>query len=237
MTVPGAAVLALRPLASLHARATAAGVPVDPDAPTARRWAADELARSEYHRSRSLLSRLLDWIGRQFDGAPSIGLPPWQAALVIVVVLVVVALVAFWVTGPVRVSRARRTVELLADDDSRTAAQLRAAADAAAARGEHRLAVLERFRALVRSLEERTLLEARPGRTAHEVADEAGRRLPDAATDLVQAGHLFDDVAYGGLAADAEQDRWLTALDARLRDLRAVRPGAPAETAAAGAAR
>ncbi|MGN8246005.1 DUF4129 domain-containing protein [Cellulomonas soli] len=206
-----------------------AGVPVDPDAPTARRWASDELARAEYHQGKSLLQRLLDWIGQQFDGLPSVGLPPWQAALVVVGVLVVVVLVALWITGPVRLSRARRAgVELLGHDDERTAAELRAAADAAAARGEHGLAVLERFRAVVRSLEERALLEARPGRTAHEVADEAGRRLPEAAADLVRAGHLFDDVAYGGLEVGAEQDEWLRALDSRVRDLRPARPGAQA---------
>ncbi|GAA3801936.1 DUF4129 domain-containing protein [Cellulomonas soli] len=209
-------------------------VPVDPDASTAQKWAADELTRAEYHHGRSLLARLVDWIQAQFDGLPSVGLPPWQAAVVVVAVLVVIALAALWVTGPVRVNRTRRAAaEVLSRDDTRTAAQLRAAADAAAAIGDHRLAVLERFRALVRSLEERTVLEVRPGRTAHEVADEAGRRLPAVADDLVRAGHLFDDVAYGSASADAEDDRWVRELDERTRSLR---PGLPADLVAAASA-
>src|SRR5699024_10092773 len=52
---------------TLLARA-AAGVPVDPDAATGRRWATEELLDPIYHEQRSLLRRLLDWIGEQLAG-------------------------------------------------------------------------------------------------------------------------------------------------------------------------
>ena len=79
--------------------------PVTPDAPTARRWATDELANPAYHQQDSLLVRLLRWIAQQFQGLPTLGMQPALAALLVVGILVVVVLVALWVAGPVRRSR------------------------------------------------------------------------------------------------------------------------------------
>ncbi len=111
-------------------------VPVDPDAATARRWAVAELADPVYHRGRSLLSRLLDWLRAQFDGMPNVALPPvWAMVLVVALVLLVVG-GGLWVTGAVR--RTRRVGvggAVLDRDDRRTADQLRTAADEAAAAG------------------------------------------------------------------------------------------------------
>ena len=45
--------------------------PVTPDAPTARRWATDELANPAYHQQDSLLVRLLRWIGVAVGDPPS----------------------------------------------------------------------------------------------------------------------------------------------------------------------
>ena len=86
-------------------------------------------------------------------------------------------------------------------DDDRTAAQLRADADAAAARGDWRSAVIDRFRAVVRSLEERVVLDVRPGRTADEAAAVAGLRFPAEADALRRGARLFDDVCYGDAPA------------------------------------
>ena len=69
-----------------------------------------------------------------------------------------------------------------------------AAADAHAARGEWADAVRERLRAVVRSLEERAVLDERPGRTADEAAAEAGTALPTCADDLRRSARLFDDI-------------------------------------------
>ncbi|GCD21670.1 DUF4129 domain-containing protein [Cellulomonas algicola] len=205
-------------------------VPVQPDAETAREWARDELARPEYHRQPSLLQRVLEWLREQLDSVPSLGLPDGVALTVAVVAGVALVLGVLWFVGPVRRSRtrARTGAVVLSVDDRRTAEQLRAAADAAAAAGDWHLAVLERFRAVVRGLEERTVLDERPGRTAHEAVSAAAQRLPGLVADLRTAGDLFDDVAYGDVRADADDDRRLRELDRRVR---ATRPTTAAPAA------
>lgn len=198
-----------------------AGVPVEPDAATARRWVREEMLDPAYHRQESLLQRALDWIAEQLDGVPALGLSGGTALLVVVVVVAVVVLVALRVAGPARLAaRARRTAVLHADD-RRTAAQLRAAADDAAAAGRWDAAVADRYRAVVRHLEERGVLDERPGRTAHEAARVAGAALPAQAVALRHGGDLFDDVVYGGRSASRDDDDAVRALDA---DVRAARP-------------
>ena len=210
-----------------------AAVPVDPDAETAQRWARDELLDPIYHERPSLLSQIVDWIQQQLESIkPSDSFS--SAALVVVVLLIVGAVVlAFVLNGPVR--RARRVGSagsVLDADDARTSEQIRRAADAAASAQDWDLAVVERFRAIVRSLEERTVLEERAGQTAHEAADAAAVRLPDHGSDLVSAGRLFDAVAYGHETATPEDDRRLRELDARVR---AARPLVPSVAGAAAA--
>lgn len=198
--------------------------PVTPDATTARQWAVDELSRPEYHHADNLLVRLLRWLSEQFHGVPVLGVSPGLAALVVVGILAVVVLVALWVAGPVR--RSRRAVgarSVLGHDDRRTAAQLRSAADAAAAGGDYSLAVAERFRAIVRDLEERAVLDERPGRTALEVSAEAGRVLLTAARALADGAELFDDVVYGQRPATAADDAAMRAADQQVRAARRER--------------
>jgi len=201
-------------------------VPVVPDASTARRWATEELANPVYHRGKSLLSRLLDWFFSLFEGssAPFLGLTPGAVAAVIVVVVLAVAGVAFWIAGPVRLARRAAGSVVVLGDDTRTAAQLRAAADASANRGDWSAAVLDRFRAIVRALEERTVLDELPGRTAHEAAEAAAARLPSHTADLRRAGRTFDEVCYGKVAAGPDTDSWLRTLDAALAATRLTAP-------------
>ncbi|MGH8970009.1 MAG: DUF4129 domain-containing protein, partial [Actinomycetes bacterium] len=82
-------------------------------------------------------------------------------------------------------------------------------------------------RAVVRGLEERSLLEPRPGRTADEAAAEGGAVLPDCARDLRQGAAIFDDVWYGGRAATAASHETLRRLDDRVRASRPVLTGGP----------
>jgi hypothetical protein len=209
-----------------HAVVRAAGVPVVPDAEEARRWLDRELADPVYHERPSLLQQLLDWLRELFSGFDGVGVGNGWTLLAVLGGLLLIALIAFLVTGPVRRSRRVAGARTVLDaDDRRTAADLRAAADAAAARGDWSSAVADRFRAVVRSLEERAVLDERPGRTAHEAVEDAGRRLPAHAVDLRAAGRLFDDVVYGERTPGAADDAGLRELDARVA---ATRPTLPA---------
>jgi hypothetical protein len=203
-------------------------VPVVPDRETARDWLVEELARPEYAQDSSLLMRLLEWFLGLFDEIGAVDVSPWRLALIVAVVLVVVVAVAYFVAGPARLRRhADRGSAVVHEDDARTADQMRAAADRAAARQDWTLAVLERFRAVVRGLEERVVLDERPGRTAREAAAAASVRLPDLGTALHDAAERFDGVCYGHLPAGPDDDAALRALDARTV---AARPTAPTTT-------
>ncbi|WP_182111725.1 MULTISPECIES: DUF4129 domain-containing protein [unclassified Actinotalea] len=218
------------------AGAVRAGIPVDPDAETARDWLRRELADPIYHQRPSLLQRAWEWLLEQLDGMEVAlsGMDSRAAALLVVGVVVVGGLIALLVAGPVRRARRGRRESVDAfGDDQRSAVELRAAADAAAAQGRWSEAVLDRFRAVLRSLEDRTVLEPRPGRTAHEGAVAAAHRLPTCGDDLVRASRLFDDVCYGDVAATGEDDAWLRDLDRRVAATRPVTPAEPAPDAMA----
>lgn len=210
------------PARVLATLASADRPPVTPDAPTARRWAVDELSRPEYQQHESVLSRVLRWLAGLFDGDLH-GPDARTAALVVVGVLVVVAAVALVVTGPVRRTARARASQVVLADDLRTAAALRAAADAAEARGDWGLAVVERFRALVRGLEERAVLDERSGRTADEAARAAAAAFPPEAGALGPVALLFDDVLYGDARVGPEAAALVRAVDERVRAARPAR--------------
>lgn len=200
-------------------------VPVDPDAPTAQSWARDELANPIYHQGPSLISRLVQWILDHLDGVVQAGRATGWGWYLVAGILLALVVAAFVVAGPVRRRRHLRDAEpgVVLGDDTRSADQLRADATAAAARGDWARAAADWFRAVVRGLEERTVLDARPGRTADEAARSAGRRLPALVADLEAGARLFDDVVYGGRQT-GEQDA------ARMRALElAVRTARPAD--------
>ncbi|MFF6999377.1 DUF4129 domain-containing protein [Streptomyces sp. NPDC008313] len=194
--------------------------PRDPAREAARR----ELSKRMYHENDpSLLQRALDhfwdWVGKLFDTA-STATPGGTLGLVVIVLAVVAVAAALWW----RLGTPRRTPTSSArlfDDRPRSAAEHRAAAEAHAAQGHWNQAVQERMRAVVRSLEERALLDPRPGRTADEAADEAGRTLPAHTGRLRAAARDFDDVTYGGRAAAPDTYDRVTALD---RDLEHTKP-------------
>lgn len=195
-------------------------VPRDPARGAARR----ELSKPMYHQDDpSLLQRALDAFWDRLDrllGAASSTAPGGTVGLVVIVLVVVALLAALWW----RLGTPRRTpasAPALFDDRPRSAAEHRAAAAAHAAQGHWNTAVQERMRALVRALEERALLDPRPGRTADEAASEAARPLPGHAARLHTAARDFDDVTYGGRTADEATYRKMSALD---DDLRRTRP-------------
>lgn len=94
------------------------------------------------------------------------------------------------------------------------AAEHRAAAEAAAARRDYDTALRERFRAVLRGLEQTGTLPVRRSRTAQETANDASTALPlEAATPLHPAASAFDEVVYGGRPATEDEYRRLEYAD------------------------
>jgi hypothetical protein len=161
---------------------------------------------------------LLEQLGDLLDRAAA-NMPAGYGGLIAVAVLLVLAVVAVRLAVG-RVGRVATSPGALFDGAPITAADHRRAADAHAAVGEWALALRERLRAVVRELEERGLLDNRAGRTADEVAVEAGRVIPSSADQLRAAARSFDDVWYGGRPATPEMDERLRALDDAVRRAR-----------------
>jgi len=200
-------------------------VPVDPDAETARRWAEQELADPIYHQGESLLQVVLRWIQERLAEAQNAlsTMNGRSAAIVLGSVVIIGVVVTLLVVGPVRRSRRsqRSSVEVFVDDN-RTVAELRRSADTLAAAGRWSEAVLDRFRAILRSLEKRAVVDERPGRTAHEAAIQAAAVLPPCAADLHRASRMFDDVCYGDVEARRDDDAWLRQVDDAVQNTRPV---------------
>nr|QEO73987.1 hypothetical protein [uncultured bacterium] len=133
-------------------------------------------------------------------------------ALVILAV-VVVAVIRLRVGGFARSHRANRPVF----EADRPARDHRQAAELALAQGDLAGAVRERFRAIVRELADRGVLDDRSGWTVDEIAALAGQRLPSRAGELRAAATLFDDVVYGGHPATEAGYRDLAELDAAIQ--------------------
>ena len=207
-----------------------ADIPVTPDADTARRWAADELAKAVYQdHGPSLMQRIQDWFshllasifgsGRSYGSVTSI--------LAIVVVVLIVVAVVYAVVGPMRRSRRAARAHAVFEDDARTSAQMRESSESAAARGDWALALLERYRAVIRSLEERDLIEERAGMTAHEAAGEIARRFADVCYLVEHASEIFDGVRYGHREATATEYDVMTYLDRSLTGRSILTAAAP----------
>jgi len=196
-------------------------VPVDPDRPEARRLLAEELAKQEYQAAKptwwdQLLGQFTDWINSlEFGGSEG---PPAFGMLVLLIVIAVLLLIAFLIFGLPRLNR-RSTVtgSLFGDDDARTAAQIRAAGEAAAARGDYTLAIAEMYRSIARGLAERTVLSTSPGTTAHDFATRASTVFPTRTDELAASASAFDDVRYLGGAGTREQYELVERLERALR--------------------
>lgn len=213
----------------------AAGDPVDRT--VAREAAQRELSKAIYHRNDpSLLARIaaavLRWLLRVLQAAAGAA-PGGALGLVALVVLVAIAVVVLRLrVGPLLVG-ARVPAGPLAAVRPLTPEEHRRAADRFAAEGRWAEAVRERLRAVAGELEARGVLDPRPGRTADEVAAEAGARLPALAPRLRGAARMFDEVWYGGRPATPEAESGLRELDdAVRRGGGAVSVGAATEPAA-----
>jgi hypothetical protein len=200
------------------------GPPITREA--AQAAARHELSKAIYHRNDDPWPvRLFRWLGHWIDRITGdiADHSPGGGAGAVALVLLVVGLVALarWRLGPLQ--RSHRIGRELLLDATVTAAQHRRDAEVAAAAGDWHAAVVARMRAAGRELEQRGVVEVRPGRTAAELAIEVARELPPIAGDIAAATAVFDAVAYGG--RDATRDSYATVVaadDAARRASRAV---------------
>lgn len=193
--------------------APAGGAPLTGRA-AAQRLAREELSKRSYHPQQSLAERvigaILRWLDRLFPGHGPVPGGWWAAVALAVLAVLVAGAIMAWL-GPVGRAH-RRAVPVAAGAPVRTAAEHRREAARLAEAGDYAGAIRESVRAIAAELDERAVLPARRGRTADELAAEAGEVMPDLAGALRSAAVAFDEVCYGhrpGTAAGYQQVREL----------------------------
>ena len=201
---------------------------LDPSTDQARQWLSDELARSEYQNTSSLLQRLMDWLGDRLadlqstQGTGGASLPP------VVITLVVALLVAGGVVLLTRIRVESRSVadrrKTLLGDSVLTADQLRREAERALSDGRFDDAVLAWTRAIARDAESRTLLPDARSMTAHEVGAALAVAFPSQVADINRTMDLFDAAAYGDLTASRDDAMTTRSTDAALHAAKPVLP-------------
>jgi len=215
MTVPAA------PVQVIPVQVFPAGdVPVLPDADQARRWAEQELSRPVYQAAEpTLLERFWQWVGNFFTELLNgiAGVDPTLGVVLLAVGAAAVLAAAVFLVRPRLNARHRR--EVFDSGEVRVAVDHRRLAEEAAARAEWDTAVTERLRAIIRSAEERVILEPRPGRTAAEAGHVLAGSFPAASDDIIWLVRRFDDVRYGHLPATADDAERAGALDTLLGGL------------------
>jgi hypothetical protein len=191
---------------------------VDIDRDAAHEAAQSELAKPIYPKP-SLTERLIEWINELIYRLSSAGasLPGGWFTLTVLLILLAVAIV-------VAIRIARRTMRTnrgggytLFGEQELSAGEHRATAEQYAAAGNWAAAIRHRLRAVARQLEETAVLDAIPGRTATELARDAGTALPQLSRELADAATAFNDVTYGDRPGTASAYRMIAELDDHLR--------------------
>lgn len=189
---------------------------VDIDRDAAHDAAQQELDKPIYPKG-SLSEQFSDWINELIyrlaqEGA---GVPGGWLTLS-VLGLLAVALFVLAVRVARRTMRTDRGDSPLYGGQELGAAQHRAIAAQHAAAGEWELAIRHRLRAVARRLEETGMLPPVPGRTATELARDAGSVLPHLSAQLRDAATAFNDVTYGDRPGTEAAYRLVAGLDDQL---------------------
>ncbi|WP_457962933.1 DUF4129 domain-containing protein [Arthrobacter sp. D1-29] len=203
--------------------------PVLPGRDEARRWATEELAKPEYRGAEpgwldSVWEAILDWL-QSLDGSSS-GADNTPVAPLIGVGIAVMIAVAIILARPRLNARSKAEKDMFDADTTVSASEYRSRAAAAAAAGDWSAAVVDSFRALVRTAEERNIVDARPGRTADEVAGELAVAFGAEAQRLAWAARTFDGIRYGKEAGEPGANAGMMALDSALQSLKPARTDA-----------
>ena len=199
-------------------------IPITLGRDEAQRQLRAELSKPEYVDVQNMANdwwqRLMDWLmgGPGNGNAPSVPVVPLIVAILVIAALVALVLLA----GPLRRDpRAHADEDMFAGIDA-TADDLRDEAKRLGDAGQWRQAVIQRFRALIRSLGERGVIDESPGMTAREAAARAGERLPALRDSLGHAAEVFDGLAYGTRTGARQQYDEMAALDEGLARSRPV---------------
>jgi hypothetical protein len=206
---------------------------IDIDRDAAHEAAQHELGKPIYPKA-SLTELLIGWIDellyKLVDAGSSV--PGGWLTLSVLLLLLAIAIV-------VAVRIARRTMRTnrgggyaLFGEHQLSAAEHRTTAEQYAAAGNWSAAIRNRLRAVARQLEESAVLDPVPGRTATELARDAGRAIPSLAAELKRAAEAFNDVTYGERPGTESAYRIIADLDDHLRS-RTPAPDATTTPAAA----
>lgn len=138
-------------------------------------------------------------------------------------ILFTLLLAVLAIAGYVAVRIARRTmrtdrgsVGILFGAGELTADQYRTESERAAAQGDWALAIGHRLRAVARELEQAGILDPVPGRTATELAHDAGAARPDLHSEFRYAADIFNAVTYGARRGTEAEYRRIAGLDRSL---------------------
>ncbi|AQT83128.1 hypothetical protein B1R94_26395 [Mycolicibacterium litorale] len=190
---------------------------IDIDRDAAHEAAQRELAKPIYPKE-SLTERLGEWLddllyramlkGSQIPGG-------WLTITVLAIVVLIAFVVAVRIAR--RTMRTNRGGAPLFGDHELSAAEHRNTAERHAADGDWAGAIRHRLRAIARDLEESGVLNPVPGRTATELARDAGELLPGFSAELRGAASVFNDVTYGEQPGSEPDYRMIAHLDDALR--------------------
>lgn len=198
--------------------------PLEPGADEARDLLLRELTKPIYDDGMSLFERFIFWLlGLVDDGQGVSDGVSLSLTLAVVTAGIIIIAIIFWRTGPLRRNRRiAQSVEVF-EGNEEDADQLRVQAQQAASTQNWDRAVIEQFRALVRSLQDRVLISDHTGLTAQEAVSQAAVRFPGQVTDLELAARSFSDVLYGKRPATTTQYEQLRSLDGLLERTKPTR--------------
>lgn len=190
---------------------------IDIDRDAAHRAAQDELNKPIYSKG-SPAEQFINWVYGLIERLlQKISAVPggWLTATVLFTLLAIALIVGIHILR--RTMRTSRGGDhSLFEAAQLTAAQHRATAENFAAEGNWAAAIRHRLRAVARQLEETGVLTPAPGRTANELARDAGAALPHLVSELRRAAMAFNDVTYGEQPGTQAAYQMITDLDDHL---------------------
>jgi hypothetical protein len=208
---------------------------IDIDRDAAHEAAQRELGKAIYPKP-SLTDRFYDWLAEllyKLVNASASVPGGWLTITVLGILLLIAIVVAIRIARRTMHTNRRGEHDLFGDQEL-SAAQHRATAEQYAAEGNWSAAIRHRLRAVARQLEESSVLDPVPGRTATELARDAGAAIPALASELRRAAEAFNDVTYGERPGTEAAYRTIADLDDHLRSRTSAVAVSDTVSAAAG---